>query len=567
MFLENTNHLQTTMFGIESQLSPQQLKKLHISKEYLFYKIIFCQINEIDFKLLYTEFGSPNTPVNMLISALILQNNNGWTHEELFERINFDILTRTALGLHSLDSSSFCPATYYNFRNRLLSHHLKTGENLVELVFDKLTEKQLKELKIKTNIQRTDSFQALSNIREYSRIQLLVETLIRLNRILTDKDKKYYMDTLNSYCKKTSSKFVYNLKRDEIPHKLEEIANVYHKLYTSLKSDYGETEIFKIFERVYTEHFRIVDEKIVIKLPKELTSNCLQSPDDLDATFRKKNEKKNRGQVVNIVETANPENEINLILDTDIQANNIDDSTILNNRLNHIKEKTPDLEELHTDGAYGSAGNDNIMDEENIIHVQTAVRGRKAEVEIKIDKDDSGEYIVSCPKQQADIKKTNNKFQACFNKDICDSCNNCKECPTVKCKDSRKLYFDYQDYKKNKRNRNIDNVSEEKKKIRPNVEASVKEFTKAYNHKGKLKIRGKFSTLLFAFGMSIAINFGRIYRYVKKDFKKGDCMPSIYTIYSLCKYLLAFVRDIISKMNQFGKNKYHLVPFCQFGTF
>ncbi len=46
------------------------------------------------------------------------------------------------------------------------------------------------------------------------------------------------------------------------------------------------------------------------------------------------------------------------------------------------------------------------------------------------------------------------------------------------------------------------------------VEATIKELVKTLNHKGKLRIRGQFKTMIYAFSMGIAINFGRIYRYL-----------------------------------------------------
>ncbi len=58
-----------------------------------------------------------------------------------------------------------------------------------------------------------------------------------------------------------------------------------------------------------------------------------------------------------MTETANPENKLNLLTDIAVKPNNTDDSAILNSRLETLKEKTPDLKELHTDGAYGSLKN------------------------------------------------------------------------------------------------------------------------------------------------------------------------------------------------------------------
>ena len=158
MFRKNTSHLQSSLFGIASQLPEAKLKKLKKSKEYEFYRLVFCNINEKDFSQLYSDNSSrPNAPVNSLVASIILMYRNNWTTEALFDRIDFDLLTRTAFGLDTLDDTPFCPATFFNFQNRLLSHFVETGQNLIERVFDSLTQEQLKTLKIKTSIQRSDS--------------------------------------------------------------------------------------------------------------------------------------------------------------------------------------------------------------------------------------------------------------------------------------------------------------------------------------------------------------------------------------------------------------------------
>jgi len=512
MFLQNTKHLQQSLFGLDLQLPEAKQKKLLASKEALFYKLIFCNIHEEDFSILYSSKGSrPNAPLNTLVSAIILQNHNGWTVEELLNRIDFDLLTRYALGINNIEDTPFCQSTYFNFQNKIAQHFGETGENPLEKVFDHLTAKQLKELKIKADIQRTDSFQALSNIRTYSRVQLLIEVLIRLSRILTEQDALRCKELLSTYCSKSSSQYVYTLKHDDFPHELTKLGALYHKLYTMLHEHYSEIEGFKVFERVYREHFAIDGESVVIITP---TSSSLQSPDDLDATYRHKNEEDFHGEVVSVVETAHPENAINLITDVAVCANNVDDSIILNGRLELLKEKTPELTELHTDGGYGSSGNDLIMEKEGINHVQTAVRGREAAVDIIIDKSDDGSYTVSCPVQTVLSGKTKKRYKAVFDSEKCNNCDNATTCPAVQQQTGRVFYFDEEKARMSKRVRNIANIPEERRRIRPNVEATMKEFTKPFNHRGKLRVRGLFKTIVFAFTRAIAINFGRIFRLV-----------------------------------------------------
>lgn len=518
MFRKNTSHLQPSLFGIASQLPEAKLKKLKKSKEYDFYQLVFCNINEKDFSVLYSDNGSrPNAPVNSLVASIILMYRNNWTTEALFDRIDFDLLTRTAFGLDTLDDTPFCPATFFNFQNRLLSHFVETGQNLIERVFDSLTQEQLKTLKIKTNIQRSDSFMAMSNIRSYSRTQLLIEMLIRLHRVLRAEDKAKFKELIAPYTKQSSGQYIYNLDRRSIPHEQEKLANLYHTLYQALKDRYEDVEIFGIFERVYTEHFTIVDEKITIRDSKELDGSTLQSPDDIDATYRKKRSEHYKGQSVNITETTNPDNELELITDVTVSSNNTDDSEILNDRLEKIVEKTPNLNELHTDGAYGSEDNDKKMESLEITHVQTAVRGRKAEVAMEIEEVSDEEYTVSCPYQSASSQKTKTRYKACFDSKICEQCPLNNSCPTKQQSDKRTYYFDRSDYLLGKRNKNIKSLPPERRKLRPNVEATVKEFTKPFNHKGKLRVRGLFKTMMYAHAIAISINFGRVWRYLAEN--------------------------------------------------
>jgi len=541
MFRKNTSHLQPSLFGIANQLSETKLKKLKKSKEHEFYRLVFCKIREEDFAVLFSEgYSRPNAPVNALVSSIILLNHNGWTTQALFDRIDFDILIRTALGLDGLDETPFCPATFFNFQNRLLKHFLDTGENLLERAFDHLTGGQVKALGIKTDIQRSDSFMAMSNIRSYSRTQLLVEVLIRLERVLSDEDKRRFAELLSPYTEQDSAHYIYDLERDRIPHEQKQLGRVYQQLYRELQSRYGEVEEFKIFERVYREHFSVRNNKMRVRPSMELTGAMLQSPDDIDATYRKKNGRQFRGQSVNITETASPDNELNLITDIAVCPNVIDDSAILEQRLDRLKEKTPDLKELHTDGAYGSEQNDKKMEDLKITHVQTAVRGRAAEVAMEIEAVSDDEYLVCCPHQCAKSHRTRKRYKACFDPAICRRCSLAKSCCATKQKHARVYYFDRADYLQYKRNCNIRELPPKRRKLRPNIEATVNEFTKGFNHKGKLKVRGSFKTMVYACTMGIAINFGRIWRYLAEN-------PETFALF---RQMYLFLRGVLSLCNR-----------------
>jgi hypothetical protein len=514
MFRENSSHIQENLFGTTSHLSKQQQKRLEKSREYFIYDNFFSQIDESIFSPLYFENnGRPNAAVNSLVTAAMMQSHNGWSVEYLIDQINFNILTRTAVGLKSIDGTPFCEATYYNFQNRLQSHFEKTGENLIDIQFEKLTKKQIETLELKTDIQRTDSFQLLTNIKNRSRVELLVEVLIRLFRSLEVPLQEQFCEHLKPYLNENSEHFVYHLEKGELPHELLTLGEVYHTLYTALKPLVSETNEFKTFARVYSEQFKIAEKKVVVKLPKDVGSNSLQSPDDLDATFRTKRDQFYKGYVATLTETASPDNAINLVTEINVAPNNVDDSTILEDHIEKMKAFTPDLEELHVDGGYGSEGVDTKSVENNITIIQTAVKGRKGAVEFDIEVDEtSGITTVSCPLQTVDATKARKRMKAQFSLKTCERCPLKDQCPAQEQNKYRVYRFDSTQILSNKRKRNIQKIPLERRTIRANVEATVKEFSKGFNQCGKIKVRGKFRATLYAIASALSINIGRIHR-------------------------------------------------------
>ena len=541
MFKKNTKHLQPNLFGLLNSLPDNMQKKVKQSEEFHFYNLIFRNIKEDLFKPLFSDKESrPNSPINAMVSALILMQRRTWTYEELFKQIQFHILVRIALGLDTLDEMPFCPATLFNFQNRLNDHFTSTGENLLEQVFDQLTDQQIKKLKIKTNIQRTDSFQAASNIRNYSRLQLLVELLIRIYRILSDADKKKFKEQFDPYVDKTSGQYIYSLKASDLPHEIEKVGHLYHWIESNLKSAYKDKEIFKVFDRVFLEHFTFSGKKIEVKSPDQLKSDSVQSPDDPDATYRKKQGKSSKGQLINIVETANPDNPINLLTDIAINPNNKDDSKVIGERIDQLKAKTPDLDEIHFDGAYGSSDNDKKFKRHNINPIQTGVRGAKAEVEIDIEQNSETEYEVSCPHQKVKSSVARKRYKASFDLKKCSTCSEQSKCPTLMMKKNRVLYFTHDDYLSKKRRKNILTIPEKRRRLRNNVEATVNEFV-CKMRKDKLKVRGLFRTSVFAYSVAMSVNFGRIYRLILEN-------PS-----GLFLILLYFIRNIKERTLNFLK--------------
>jgi|GEM_PF-152131 len=519
---------QPELFTFESELGKKQRKLLDKSKEKWFYYLILRNINENDFKTLYSNKASrPNAPVNILVSALILKELKGISYDELMESVMFDLRFKTALGLADIGEVPFSRATLFNFQNRMLDYQKESGLNLIEQVFDHLSAEQIKKLSVKADIQRTDSTLVSSNIKKYSRLQLLIEVLVRLVRILEEKDKQFIAEQLQPYLKNGTDKYIYGLKANQLPHELEKLGKVYYRVFEwiSKKEQYHDKQEFINFSRAYKEHFVVVESDITPKPAEELTSSMLQSPDDPDATYRQKRGEHHKGFTINGTETANPENPVQLITDISVNPNNVDDSQILNERADKIKEKTPELNEMHTDGGYGSEDNDKKFEELEINQITTAVRGRESEIEKKIEQTSTSPdvYTVECPSQKVESTPTKKRHKVRFDMDTCRQCPLNEKCRIFR--NNGRYYFTHEDYLQNSRSRNIMNIPEERRKIRPNVEALMNEF-KIRTPGGKLKVRGLFKATLFAFTSGIAINFGRTYRCMVQNGLTDGIDPS-----------------------------------------
>lgn len=511
------NNNQPKLFSFETELLGQkQQQKMKDSKEKWFYKLVFRNINEDDFKPLYSNILSrPNAPVNILVSALILKELRGLSYDELMESIMFDLRFKIALGLQSIDETPFVRSTLFNFQNRILHYQEQTKINLFEKVFDNLSDKEIKLLSLKTNIQRADSTLISSNIRNYSRIQLLIEVLLRLYKILDASDKQELKNAMKPYLKKSSEKYVYDIKSGDLTHELSQLGELYNAVYMLVKdnSKYIDTKEYANYQRVFKDHFIVVNQQVEVKPNSELHSGMLQAPDDSEATYRKKRKEETKGFTITATETANPDNDLQLINDIVVKPNNIDDSKILEERIDKIKDKTPDLEELHTDGGYGSENNDKKMEELGVTQITTAIRGKQSEVELKIEQisQEPEIYTVECPHQKQTSTPTKQRHKVRFETRRCESCPLKDNCRIFRAKG--RYYFKHGDHLKNKRNNNINTIPKERQKLRPNVEATMNEF-KSKTNGGKVKVRGLFKINLFAYALGVSINFGRIYRYL-----------------------------------------------------
>ena len=534
MFKKNQHHLQIPLTSHVDDLPEKLRKRLENSWAGIFYREFFCRLDEKPFEVLYADFPSrPNVPVNVLDGLEFLKAANGWSDEEMYDMFCYDIQVRYALGYRQLGEGDFNLRTLYYFRERLSRHMQETGVNLLDQAFEQVTDKQIAAFQLKTGKQRMDSTQLASNIRQMGRVQLLVEVLQRVHRMLSEADQERYVELFAPYIKGHAGQYVYHMKNEEVGTHLQRIGEDMARLLSGLKVGYASEVAYQVLERVFGEHFQVKERKVAVKPAEELSASSLQSPDDLEATYREKRGRGYQGYVANLSETCDPENPsagsgyrpLQLITKVQVAPNNTDDSQLLAEALPNLKART-ELDTIYTDGGHGGPQADVILQEHQVEHIQTAIRGREPDPEklhlddFTLQSNENGKPVkATCPQGQTVSVHTTSQqkaFVAHFDPTVCQSCPLVERCPArVGKRDERHhLRFTLSEAQVAERRRRSREYQKEGRNLRAAVESTVRSVKHPFPA-SKLPVRGRFRVACLVIGSAAVANTRRIQRYLE----------------------------------------------------
>ena len=526
MFRKNQRHFQIPLTSNVDELPEKLRKRLETSWSGVFYREFFSRLNEAPFGVLYADCPSrPNIPVNVLVGLEYLKAGNGWSDEEMYDEFCYDVQVRYALGYRQLGDGDFDLRTLYYFRERLSRHMQESGKNLLEQAFEQVTDKQITAYHLKTGKQRMDSTQIASNIRAMSRLQLLVEVLQRVHRMLKEEDQGHYAEVFAPYIQGHAGQYVYHLKRQDTREHLQKIGELMQRLLAELQPSYAQEPVYQMFERVFGEHFRVEEQVLKTKIDQELSASSLQSPDDLEATYREKSKKSYKGYVANLTETCDPDNPLQLITKVQVASNCVDDAKLLVEALPDLKERT-ELKTLYTDGGYGSPSADQTLRDNRVEQIQTAIRGRAPSTEklnlsdFEIKQTESGKPTqITCPQgQTVAVHPSSQKkgFVAHFEAEVCQVCPFLQKCPARRGeRDPRwHLRFSQEQANMSQRRRRSLIHQKEGRNLRAAVEATVRQVKHPFPA-SKLPVRGRYRITCMVIGSALVSNVRRIQRYLE----------------------------------------------------
>ena len=525
MHRKSSPNTQFPLISSLNDLSEKQRKLLDESWAGVFYRELFCRLKEEPFAVLYSDLPSrPNYPVRILLALEFLKAGNGWTDQVMYERFCFDHQVRYALGLWKLGEGEFELRTMYYFRERLSRYMQETGIDLVSQAYKQVTDEQTTAFNLNTGMQRMDSTQVASNIHTAGRLQLLVEILQRVHRMLTEEDKDHYGNVFAPYIQGHAGQYIYHLKGQDTNEHIQKIGELMQSLVAELRPGYAQELGYQTLERVFGEHFRVEEQGLKTKIGQELSASSLQSPDDLEATYRQKGQREYIGYVTNTTETCDPDNPLQLITQVQVAPNNTEDADLLVEALPNLQART-ELATLYTDGGYGSAEADQALQDNQIELVQTAIRGRAPSTEklnlsdFEIKQSQSGTPTeITCPgKQTVAVQQSNQKkgYVAHFETEVCQGCPFSSKCPAQRGKRDERwhLRFTQEQARMSQRRRKSRLRQKEGRNLRAAIEATICSLKRAFPA-SKLPVRGLYRVTCMMIGSALMSNIRRIKRYL-----------------------------------------------------
>jgi hypothetical protein len=354
MFRESSANRQASLFDTRNLMPTRMKERLLASWAATFRQEVFARIPEKVFAPLYSEVDSrPNSPINLLMGAEILKAGFGWTDEEVGEHLEFDLLTRHALGLDDVSAEVPTLRTLYNFRRRVREFAEATGHNLYSDVFVHITDQQLTHLKVKSNWQRLDSTQLLSNIAWMNRLELLIAVLQKGVRGLPADEQQQWQTEQATYLSRPAQNVCYRLKHEEVEAHLLTVGLLLLRLLSQLRASQADEAAIELVERALREPYRIeAVDRVSLRPPEELNGDRLQSPHDVEATYRQKAGESYKGYVTNLSETCDPANPVQLITSVQTATNTTDDSQLLADTLDDLAERQIAIDQATVDGGY-----------------------------------------------------------------------------------------------------------------------------------------------------------------------------------------------------------------------
>ncbi len=521
MSFRTNDSQQLSMFDSFNVLTEREQKALIKSWAKVFAEEIFPTIDEERFAVLYSadKASRPNTPVNIIIGALILKELLNLSDDEVVENLMLDFRFRYALHTTSYDEQPLSDKSLSRFRERCYNYEAITGIDLYHGCVTELAEKTAKLMGLDGRIRRMDSLMVEANIRKLSRMELLYRCISKMVIYLNKNGMEDRIHPMNHYCEADDyNRFIYHSRSTDTDERIAILLRDADLLLERCK-DLEEVTEYQLLVRCISEQTVVDDNQRRLKTKEDgsMGSDIMQSPVDSDATYREKAGKQHRGYVANIEETVGENGSV--VTDYQFEQNNVSDSSMLKDHLEKMDEQTGETV-LIADGAYCGTDNVELAASKNVTLVTTDLSGKDVDVVMgAFEFNEDGTEVVKCPagntpKSCTYIKQTG-KCQVSFARAVCENCPYKIHChpKTYKrvCKVSvSKTMRERARMKANMATEKFKNYA----RLRNGAE-TVPSILKNVYAVNKMRVHGKLRCKFFFGNKIAALNFRKLFRFRK----------------------------------------------------
>jgi len=541
MFKKTDDSIQFNMFSDPKDLlNEKSRKKFSDSGAWhnLFRNHVLSGIDEEQFRPLYTQImGAPNSSIKLLIGMMIIKESLQCSDKQLFEQCEFNLLVRSALGLMNIDDPLPAESTYYLLRKRIYTFNRQTGEDLFAKVFQGITSLQVREFEVNGSRIRMDSKLIGSNIAWYTRYELIHQSTRQFYHDIPSgtRDKKINRKdraALEILLSEEGSKVVYRCTKSELNQRMQNFGPLIYRLLKIFKQN----PHYEALSRVFEEQYKSGDGLIQIRDKEEISADSVQSPNDLDCSYRDKDGQMVKGYSVNVTETCS-DNQLNLITDIKTVKVNTPDTAFLIDAVDATNSVTGQtVDKIHSDGAYHSPTNSGFCSSNDIDMVLTGIQGIQGRYDLnpmqnglQVIDTQTGEFIQAHRSIHSKDEKWWIKIESGYR------------------------YFTQKDITNSLIRKKLNNRTIEELQRRNNVEATI--FQLCFNTRNnKTRYRGLQSHQVWAYCRGLAINLVRIKNYIEtiRQRTNNDSFALIKKAFS--SLINEIYRILYLQKNHFGLN-------------
>ena len=394
---------------------------------------------------LHASLGRPSKELYSMAGLILMMEMKNWTKQEAVTEYCFNMAVHYALNLEPVAQD----LSVRSLERYILKYET---EDLAAKVMHEVSMELVKILDLKVDQQRLDSTHIFSHMADFGRTRLMGVAIKRFLAKVNQFDTKGYT-SLEESLRQRYAPSVHHLfgdtGKDKESRRLlrQQVAEDMLALVRRFAEDpvHCNRDTYKAMKRIFYEQCEVQEKKVTVKAKPG--GDIMQNPSDPDAT---RDGHKGAGYQVQLSETCNPENEVQVITSALPQTAVESDSNALEAVLEDLKESTLLPEQMLADASYCSDENvEKAADEYGVELVGPVPAGTVAEEKVyslNVDDfrvDEKTEEVTRCPAGHEPISSVHDpetgKTHTIMPASACCGCDYQAECPVKKGRDGYTL--------------------------------------------------------------------------------------------------------------------------------